>query len=406
MLAIALGIGILGYHLTEDMPWLDALLNASMILGGMGPVSELHAPPGASCSPRSTPCSPGWSSWPPPGWCSPRWRTACCTGCTWKPKHPSSPAIPRLLILSQDHAEYKRLLTAAELPGLSIVATHDPADTIPCGAEFDLLFGEPSLISQAVNALPNLRWAQSTWAGVEPLLRPGMRRDYTLTNVRHVYGPQMSEYVFGYLLLIARGMLSRWQAQQAGRWDTTLPGTLRRKTLGLLGVGSIGAHLAGTARHFSMHVRGYTRFSESCPDVEAYFHGEALSEFAAGLDTWSACFRDLRHPPPGGCQPAGSAAPRTPGWSTSAGGTTVDEAALVAALNAGQLGGAVLDVFQQEPLPPTIHCGIPPTPSSLRTWRQRITCRISPGCSARTTCVSYSARRCAGRWILSWDIKY
>ncbi len=192
--------------------------------------------------------------------------------------------MPRLLILSQDHAEYKRLLTAAELPGLSIVATHDPADTIPCSAEFDLLMGEPALISQVVNCLPELRWAQCTWAGVEPLLRPGVRRDYTLTNVRHVYGSQMSEYVFGYLLLIERGMLSRWQAQQERRWDTAMPGTLRRKTLGLMGVGSIGAHLAGTARHFSMHVRGYTRFSESCPDVEAYFHGEALSEFAAGLD--------------------------------------------------------------------------------------------------------------------------
>jgi hypothetical protein len=39
---IALLIGVLGYHLFEDMPWLDALVNASMILGGMGPVNELH----------------------------------------------------------------------------------------------------------------------------------------------------------------------------------------------------------------------------------------------------------------------------------------------------------------------------------------------------------------------------
>ena len=38
----ALGMGILGYHLTEHLPWLDALLNASMILGGMGPVDSLH----------------------------------------------------------------------------------------------------------------------------------------------------------------------------------------------------------------------------------------------------------------------------------------------------------------------------------------------------------------------------
>jgi phosphoglycerate dehydrogenase-like enzyme len=260
--------------------------------------------------------------------------------------------MPRLLILSQDAAEYKRLLSQADLPGLSIYATHDPSDTIPCSAEFDLLFGEPALISQAVNCLPNLRWVQCTWAGVEPLLRQGMRRDYKLTNVRHVYGPQMSEYVFGYLLMIERGSLSRWQAQQAGRWDTTLPGTLRRKTLGLLGVGSIGAHLARTARHFGMHVRGFTRFSESCPDVEAYFHGEALSEFAAVLD-YLICVLPgtsaTRH-----LVDASLLAALPPhAWLVNIGrGSTVDEAALVAALNAGQLGGAVLDVFQQEPLPP------------------------------------------------------
>ncbi len=39
---IALLIGIVGYHFLEDMPWLDALVNASMILGGMGPVNDLH----------------------------------------------------------------------------------------------------------------------------------------------------------------------------------------------------------------------------------------------------------------------------------------------------------------------------------------------------------------------------
>jgi hypothetical protein len=39
---VSLGIGVVGYHITEGLPWLDALLNASMILGGMGPVNELH----------------------------------------------------------------------------------------------------------------------------------------------------------------------------------------------------------------------------------------------------------------------------------------------------------------------------------------------------------------------------
>ena len=43
-IACALGIGILGYHCLEGIPWLDSFLNASMILGGMGPVNELHSP--------------------------------------------------------------------------------------------------------------------------------------------------------------------------------------------------------------------------------------------------------------------------------------------------------------------------------------------------------------------------
>ena len=41
MMLVSLGIGMLGYRLTEGMSWIDALLNASMILGGMGPVNEL-----------------------------------------------------------------------------------------------------------------------------------------------------------------------------------------------------------------------------------------------------------------------------------------------------------------------------------------------------------------------------
>ena len=41
-LAVSLGFGVLGYHQLESLPWIDALVNASMILGGMGPVNELH----------------------------------------------------------------------------------------------------------------------------------------------------------------------------------------------------------------------------------------------------------------------------------------------------------------------------------------------------------------------------
>ena len=43
---VALGIGVLGYHFFEDMPWIDAVLNASMLLGGMGPVDHLNTAAG------------------------------------------------------------------------------------------------------------------------------------------------------------------------------------------------------------------------------------------------------------------------------------------------------------------------------------------------------------------------
>jgi len=42
----ALFLGVSGYHFIENLPWVDALLNASMILGGMGPVAELKTVPG------------------------------------------------------------------------------------------------------------------------------------------------------------------------------------------------------------------------------------------------------------------------------------------------------------------------------------------------------------------------
>jgi hypothetical protein len=46
LLGVSLAVGIIEYHVLEGMHWLDALLNASMILGGMGPTSELHTPGG------------------------------------------------------------------------------------------------------------------------------------------------------------------------------------------------------------------------------------------------------------------------------------------------------------------------------------------------------------------------
>ena len=256
-----------------------------------------------------------------------------------------------LLILSRHADEYRRLIDAAGLSGVRVIAASDPLQ-LPAGASrCDIVLGEPSLIRTALPALTGARWVQSTWAGIEPLLDASLRRDYVLTNARMVFGPLMSEYVFGYMFALERRMFEKRAAQAERRWDQTPPGTLRGKRIGLLGVGSIGRALAATARHFGMRVNGYTRSSDGCRDVDAYYHGDALHAFARELDYLVCIVPDtartrhlvdaalLRALPP-------RAVVINPGR-----GSVVDEAALADALQEGRIAGAVLDVFQQEPLP-------------------------------------------------------
>src|SRR6266508_4242493 len=184
-------------------------------------------------------------------------------------------AMPKLLILSRDEDEYRRLIESVQMPDLEIVV-----DSKEC----DIVLGEPKLIRDALPLLSTLKWAQSIYAGVEPLVDPAQSRDYILTNARGVFGELMTEYVLGYLLFHEKKILERIRAQRAKQWQRPESGVLRGKTIGLLGVGSIGAHLAGTAKHFGMNVRGFTRESEQSPQVDQYFHGNELLKFANELD--------------------------------------------------------------------------------------------------------------------------
>ena len=257
-----------------------------------------------------------------------------------------------LLILSQHADDYLRLIQVANLPGLSVMGTQIPEEGAICGPDCDIVFGEPSLISRVLQQIPGLRWVQSTYAGVEPLLDPCLRRDYVLTNARGVFGGLMSEYVFAYLLAHERRILHRHAAQAAGQWDKTQSGTLRGKKIGLMGVGSIGACLARTAKHFGMTVKGYTRASETCTDVDAYYHGTGLIAFAADLDYLVSVLPNTADTRLIVDAVLLAALPQRAVFVNVGRGSAVDEAALAEALQAGRIAGAVLDVFQEEPLPP------------------------------------------------------
>lgn len=250
--------------------------------------------------------------------------------------------MPKLILLSRDADEYRALIEKARLPDLEFVNESGQAD---------IALGEPKAIRDALPQLPRLRWAQAIYAGVEPLVGTGQRQDYILTNARGVFGELMSEYVFGYMLFLEKRMLERIAAQQSRQWQRSESGILRGKILGLLGVGSIGAHLAGTAKHFGMTVRGFTRRSESSPQVDRYYHGDELLNFAEGLDYLVGVLPRTQDTNKIVDEALLGALPSQAVFINVGRGNAVDEPALTRALNEGRLAAAVLDVFEQEPLP-------------------------------------------------------
>ena len=271
----------------------------------------------------------------------------------------------KLLILSDLADQYRTLIEEAQLPDLTIESSPTP--------EIDIVLGEPSRIKAALASLPALSWAQSIWAGVEPLLDPASRRDYVLTNARGVFGELMSEYVIGYLLAHERKIFQKHEAQKNKLWDESDTGTLRGKTIGLLGVGSIGAEVALTAKFFGMNVRGYTVESETSRHVDKYYHpldspeansklfdkpqhpqgtrAAVLQSFAHELDYLVNILPNTKDTRKIINADLLNALPSHALVINVGRGPAVDESALLEALNQNKIAGAVLDVFEKEPLP-------------------------------------------------------
>jgi phosphoglycerate dehydrogenase-like enzyme len=266
----------------------------------------------------------------------------------------------KLLILSQEEKSYRALIEEARLSNLELA--NQPADDV------DIVLGEPGRIKAALASLPAVNWVQSIWAGVEPLLGPASRRNYTLTNARGVFGGLMSEYIFGYLLAHERRIFQRFEDQKNKRWDDSDTGTLRGKTIGLLGVGSIGADVARTAKFFGMNVRGYTWSSETSTHVDKYYHpivesesllsdmqmkqqAASLQSFASGLDYLANILPNTKDTRKIINADLLNVLPSHALVINVGRGPAVDESALLEALNQNKIAGAVLDVFEKEPLP-------------------------------------------------------
>ncbi|QOS92814.1 D-2-hydroxyacid dehydrogenase [Brevibacillus sp. JNUCC-41] len=198
----------------------------------------------------------------------------------------------------------------------------------------------------------SVRWFQSMGAGVNDLIADkSIPKNITLTRIIDQFGAYISEYVFSFLLDIVKDGPRMKQSQMERRWDPFISDTLKGKTIGVAGLGSIGAELVRKARAFDMNVHGLSFSGKQATLVDLHFTPNQWGEFVKDLDylvltlpltdsTYHILNKDHL------------LAMKSNAYLINVGrGALIDEGDLISVMRAGHLQGAVLDVFETEPLP-------------------------------------------------------
>lgn len=246
-----------------------------------------------------------------------------------------------------DHGGVPRLLKDADLDRWARLRAE--ADV---SLDFDWL--DPAAMA---DNCPRLRWVQSTSAGVGGFLeRTGLiKTDLTFTTAAGVHGVPLAEFTLLGLLFFAKRMqMLRWW-QREHHWERFTSGQLSGTSAVLVGLGGVGREIARVLHGVgvdviacgrpgrSYDVPGVARYSSSdrlaqaLPEADALILACPLTEQTAGL-VGAPELALLRE---------GAVL-----VNVSRGGVA-DEAAVIAALQSGHLGGACMDVFATEPLPPS-----------------------------------------------------
>jgi phosphoglycerate dehydrogenase-like enzyme len=267
------------------------------------------------------------------------------------------PGLPPLLVFSPEAAQAQHYLELLhrDRPALRVAAASTLADALIAGAEAEILLGW-RFPAGLVEAMPKLRWVHKISAGVEDLvlgggLPPGVR--LTRSDGAAI-APRMVEYVLGAIYMKTQRFERAWRQQARRHWELYMIDLAAgRKTVGVAGLGDIGGTIARSLTANGMRVVGWRRAPVAAEGVERVYAGrEELADFVAECDFVVAVL-------PTTLETAGVfsaevfAAMRPEAVFINIGrGASVDEAALIEALETGRIAGAVLDVFAEEPLPP------------------------------------------------------
>lgn len=250
----------------------------------------------------------------------------------------------KIFIATEDNATYQQLLNDQALPNLILTEHREEAN---------IILAAPPKIAPQLSECHQLEWLQSTYAGVNALMQPSLRRDYTLTNVRGIFGPLIAEYVMGYAIQHYRHLTLYAEQQQQRIWQPHLYTSLEGKTVTILGTGSIGNHLAQVCAAMGLHTLGVNR--TGIPPNGSHFHQTYhINELVAALQQADIIVNTL----PSTEQTRHLLNQDTLSHCRHAllfnvgRGDAIDNAALLLAIKNQWIEHAFLDVFEQEPLVP------------------------------------------------------
>jgi len=228
------------------------------------------------------------------------------------------------------------------------------------------------LVAEAFDRLlaraPHLTWVHSATSGVERALTPAARaRDVLVTNARGVFSRPIAEHVLLMILAVSRHLPELFELQRERTWQPLEGRELRELTIGIVGYGSLGRSVASLASAFGARVIALRRrpdgSSPASPDeddgfpfeprVAQVFGPDRLHDLLAASDI-VVLAAPLTPETEGMIDEAAVGAMKRDAWLINvARGRLVDDTALVRALRDNRIGGAALDTFRDEPLPPS-----------------------------------------------------
>lgn len=245
-------------------------------------------------------------------------------------------------------------------PRVQVRVVHDQEEFARQVPQADAVIGSRAYLKvSAAVAKPGarLRWVQTTTAGVDQAVPPELlaAEHVTLTCIKGPPGPLMAEHAVLLMLALSRNLPVYLRNQQQHLWrregQDWFP--LHGQTIAILGVGSGGGNLARVCKTgFGMTVLGMTRTPREIPHVDRVFGRSALLGVLPEADFVVLCLpntRQTRHV----IDAAALDAMRTTAVLINVSrGALVDEEALIAAMRAGRIAGAGLDVTAVDPIPP------------------------------------------------------